>query len=130
MNIREALKDHVFDVDGEEFQVALSPRAQNAVLTLCILSAVMVAVGSILPSFEIEVTGLVGIAENFYHGSGSNVKVYVVLLLFERISHTLNAHTHSRTSTGTPCGQSRLWCSNRHNTAIILRKHSVWDSWV
>ena len=94
MNIREALKDHVFDVDGEEFQVALSPRAQNAVLTLCILSAVMVAVGSILPSFEIEVTGLVGIAENFYHGSGSNVKVYVVLL-FERISHTLNAHTHT-----------------------------------
>ena len=47
VNIREALKDHVFDVDGEEFQVALSPRAQKP-FSLCILSAVMVAAGSIL----------------------------------------------------------------------------------
>ena len=69
VNIREALKDHVFDVDGEEFQVALSPRAQNAVLTLLILYAVIFSVVSILPSFEIVVTGLVGIAENFYQGS-------------------------------------------------------------
>ena len=91
VNIREALKDHVFDVDGEEFQVALSPRAQNAVLTLCILSAVMVAVGSILPSFEIEVTGLVGIAEDFYQGSGSNVKQYsmwtIAFVVFEQAQY-------------------------------------------
>ena len=91
VNIREALKDHVFDVDGEEFQVALSPRAQKAVLALCILSAVMVAAGSMLPSFEIEITGLVGIAEDFYQGSGSNVKQYsmwtIAFVVFEQAQY-------------------------------------------
>lgn len=76
IHVKEALKDHVFDVDGEEFQVALNPRAQMAVLLLCVLSAAFVGVGSFLPSFEIEVAGLAGIAEEFYRGSGANVKEF------------------------------------------------------
>ena len=89
VNIREALKDHVFDVDGEEFQVALSPRAQK-LLALCIYLRHGCS-GKYASEFRIEITGLVGIAEDFYQGSGSNVKQYsmwtIAFVVFEQAQY-------------------------------------------
>lgn len=75
VGLREALKDHIFDVDGEDYQVVLSARAQLVVLTLCLGSALMILVGAFLPTFVIDVAGLAGIAENLYEPD-TNVKYY------------------------------------------------------
>lgn len=78
---KEALREHVFDIRHSDHRVQVTMCGQWVMFMLIISTIAMLVVGSAMPSFTMQVQGIVGWAANLGEPGSSVKQVFAVILI-------------------------------------------------